>query len=142
MNKKAEIFDFETSTQEGNKEKRVQLDSGRRIHVQCDGQEEIIEIAESNGDILMKVRMTDEGPVISAQGARLELKSSETIALEAKKIRIQAQEEAIVESKGGLDLSASKKMDLHADDDIRIVGEIASITQVQLGQQVLSELPG
>jgi len=54
--------------------------------------EELIEITAPEGEIIMKVRMTDDGPVISVSGAHLELKSTETIALEAKKIKIKAEE--------------------------------------------------
>jgi len=63
--------------------------------------EELIEITAPEGEIIMKVRMTDDGPVISVSGAHLELKSTETIALEAKKIKIKIKAEEKVASCAG-----------------------------------------
>ena len=74
--------------------------------------------------MVMAVRLTDKGPIVSVQGARLELKSTETIALEAKKIRIKAQEEASIESEGKLKIESSKNMDVNSEDDIRVVGKM------------------
>jgi len=70
------------------------------------------------------VRLTDEGPVVTVQGAHLELKATETLALEAKEVKIKAQEIASVESKGSLKIDSSDKMDIHSHDDIRVVGKI------------------
>ena len=102
----------------------MRLDSGRQVLVRSDQEAEYIEIMEPNGEITLKVRMTDDGPVVSVHGARLELTSSETIALEAKKIAIRAEEEAVFESKGRLDMDAKKKMNIQCDDDIKLVGKI------------------
>jgi hypothetical protein len=58
------------------------------------------------------------------RGACLELKSTETITLDAKKIKIRAQEKAVVESKGSLEIASAKKMDIHSDDEIRVDGKM------------------
>lgn len=122
MSEKAEIIKLKPSDVEHSK-MRMQLESGRQLMVHSSEKDEFIEIAESDGKIIMKVRMTDDGPVISVSGAHLELKSTETIALEAKKIKIQAEEEAVVESKGSLEIESSKKIGIQSGDDIRVVGK-------------------
>jgi hypothetical protein len=68
--------------------------------------------------------MTDAGPVVTVRGVHLELKSTETITLDAKKVKIHAQEEAVVKSKGTLKVDSAKKMDIHSDDEIRIDGKM------------------
>jgi hypothetical protein len=124
MSKKAEVINLERSEEEKSTKKSLQLDSGRQVLVQSDEKEELLEILERGGEVVMTVRLTDEGPIVSVQGAHLELKSTETIELEAKKIRIKAQEEASIESEGTLKIESSKKMDINSEDDIRVVGKM------------------
>jgi len=124
MSKKAEVINLERSEAEQSTKKSLQLDSGRQVLIQSDEKEEILEIVERGGEVVMTVRLTDKGPIVSVQGARLELKSTETIALEAKKIRIKAQEEASIESEGTLKIESSKNMDVTSEDDIRVVGKM------------------
>jgi len=124
MSKKAEVINLERSETEQSTKKSLQLDSGRQVLVQSDEKEELLEILERGGEVVMTVRLTDEGPIVSVQGAHLELKSTETIELEAKKIRIKAQEEASIESEGTLKIESSKKMDINSEDDIRVVGKM------------------
>lgn len=123
MSEKAEIIKLKPSDVEHSK-MRMQLESGRQVMVHSSEKDELIEIAESDGKIIMKVRMTDDGPVISVSGAHLELKSTETIAIEAKKIKIKAEEEFVVESKGSLEIESSKKIGIQSGDDIRVVGKM------------------
>ncbi|MCJ7616345.1 MAG: hypothetical protein MUO43_07395 [Desulfobacterales bacterium] len=124
MSEKAKIINLIPSDVEHVEKIRMQLDSGRQILVHSSEKDELIEIAESDGEIIMKVRMTDDGPVISLSGAHLELKSTESIVLKAKQIKIQAEEDAVVKSKGSLEIDSSKKMAIHSDEDICVVGKI------------------
>ena len=124
MSKKAEVINLERSEEETSTKKSLQLDSGRQVLVHSNEKEEILEIVERGGEMVMAVRLTDKGPIVSVQGARLEIKSTETIALEAKKIRIKAQEEASIESAGKLKIESSKNMDVNSEDDIRVVGKM------------------
>ena len=124
MSENAKIINLKPLDVEHVEKIRMQLDSGRQILVHSSEKEELIEIAAPEGEIIMKVRMTDDGPVISVRGAHLELKSTETIALEAKKIKIKAKEKVVVESNGGLEIDSSKKMAIHSNDDICVAGKI------------------
>jgi hypothetical protein len=124
MSKKAEVINLERSEEEKSTKKSLQLDSGRQVLVHSDEKGELLEILERGGKAVVTVRLTDEGPVVTVQGAHLELKSTETLALEAKEIKIKAQENASIESKGSLKIDSSEKMDIHSQDDIRVVGRI------------------
>ena len=124
MSKKAEVINLERSEEEKSTEKSLQLDSGRHVLVHSDERGELLEILERGGEAVVTVRLTDEGPIVTVQGAHLELKSTETLALEAKEVSIKAQENVSVESKGSLKIDSSDKMDIHSQDDIRVVGKI------------------
>jgi uncharacterized protein (DUF2345 family) len=124
MSKKANVINLKSSDVSQDAKKRMQLDSGRQIVVDSGEKEDLIQIVEPAGDVVMSVRMTAAGPVVTVRGAHLELKSTETITLEAKKIKIRAKEEAVVESKGSLEIDSAKKMDIHSDDEIRVDGKM------------------
>lgn len=124
MSKKAEVINLERSEEEKYTKKSLQLDSGRQILVHTDEKGEILEIVERGGQLLITVRLTDRGPIFSVQAAHLELKSTETISLDAKKVRIKAQEKASIESEGTLKIESSKDMDVTSEDDIRVVGKM------------------
>ena len=124
MSKKAEVINLERSAAEQNKKKRIQLESGRQILVYSDEKEELFEIIAPKGEVVMTVRLTDDGPIVTVKGAQLKLKATETIALDAKKIKITARQEAVVESKGNLKVDSSKKLDIHSEDDIHVVGKM------------------
>lgn len=120
MAEKAQILNIKTLPQE----KQIDLDSGRQIRVQQTANEEIIEIVETQGEVIMKIRLTEDGPVVSLQGTRLELKSTESIVMESKNIEIRAEQKAVIHSRGNLELASSDKMDINSDDDITVVGKM------------------
>ena len=124
MYEKAEVINLEPSPAGQYKKKRIQLESGRQVLVHSYKKEELIEIVEPEGEVVMRVRLTDAGPVISFQGAHIELKSTETLSLESKKVIIKAEEEAVIESKGSLKIDSSNKLDIHSDSHIRITGKM------------------
>ena len=124
MSKKAEVINLERSEEEKSTKKSLQLDSGRQVLVHSDEKGELLEILERGGKAVVTVRLTDEGPVVTVQGAHLELKSTDTIALDARKVRIKAKEEASIESEGTLKIESSKNMDVTSEDDIRVVGKM------------------
>jgi len=124
MSKKAEVINLERSEKEKSTKKSLQLDSGRQVLVHSDEKEEILEIVERGGEMVMAVRLTDKGPIFSVQAAQLELKSTGTISLDAKKVKIKAQVEASIESDGTLKIESSKKIDINSEDDIRVVGKM------------------
>ena len=123
MSKKADVINLERLEGKKAAAKKLQLDSGRYILIRSNEKEESLEIVDG-GEVVVTVRLTDEGPVVTVQGAHLELKSTKTIALEAKEVKIKAEEEASIESMGRLKIDSSQKMDIHSEDDIRVVGKI------------------
>jgi hypothetical protein len=123
MSKKADVINLQRLEGEKAETKEVQLDSGRYILIRSGEQEELLEIIE-RGQVVVTVRLTDEGPVVTVQGAHLELKSIETLALEAKEVKIKAEEKASIESMGSMKIDSSEKMDIHSDKDIRVAGKI------------------
>ncbi len=124
MTKKAGAISLKRSDPGCNKIMRLQLDSGRQVLTHSNENGEFIEIVEPKGEIVLRVQMTENGPLLSFKGAHLVLQATESIALEAKKVTIQATEKAAIQSKGSLEIDASQKINIHSEDDIRAAGKM------------------
>lgn len=103
---------------------KLELKSGRRVSARADGGEDLIEIAEPGGRIVMSVRMTDAGAVVTVEGAHLELKSTESITLEAKKIDINSAEETSIASRGKLSVDSAQELNISSGEDVKVSGKL------------------
>ncbi len=124
MSEKAKIINFAPSECQLQEATRVRLDSGRQVQFQSEGTDDLVEIRGVEGEMLLKVRLTEEGPVLSLSGAKLEMTSTESISLDAKKIHIRAEEQAVLESKGNLDLASSKDLEIRSEEDVKVTGKM------------------
>jgi hypothetical protein len=99
--------------------RELPLASGRRLRVlgeqTADGPTERIEVLEADGALSLRLRLTDEGPVLVLEGARLELKGSRAIALAAPEIDIEADQ---------LRLTSKGETRIRAEEDVRVVGRL------------------
>jgi len=129
MSEKSMIIDLESSLYARRKKelKEITLKSGRLISAKSDKDQDILEIRESDGQMIIKMNLTDKGPVMIVEGARLELKSSESISLQAKNVEIDATEGAVIKSRGSLQMTSSEEMEIKSDDDLRLTGKIIHI---------------
>ncbi len=124
MPEKTKVISLAPSASGRRNTQQIQLDSGRQVVIHFDEDEELLEVVEAEGEVILKVRLTDAGPVISVKGAHLELKSAESLTLESKKINIKAEQGVGIESRGGLEIDSSKEIGIHSDDEIRVVGKM------------------
>ncbi|MGE3808290.1 MAG: hypothetical protein AB7K24_26820 [Gemmataceae bacterium] len=92
-----------------------QLPSGRSVVVKLnDGQEEL-EIRSPDGAVEVQIVLTENGPVVRLQGARLELASTETVAVDCKRFEVHTSEATKLTSDGELRVKTS--------DDIHMNGK-------------------
>ena len=104
--------------------RKLRLISGRELKISSREDEDLVEIYEPGGQLVIKVQLTENGPVMMVEGCRLELNGSESIALRAPTIEISAEEKARLSSRGELEIDAVEEMGIHSDADIRGVGKI------------------
>lgn len=96
--------------------------SGRRILLETDADHEELLVCNPAGLVELRVRLTDQGPVLTLSGARIEL-DADTVALRCRELEIQARETAKIEA-SRVDVEAKLGgITLRANDDVEVEGE-------------------
>lgn len=80
----------------------VPLASGRSLQISEQGREERIHVRSTDGQLLLSLRLTDEGPVLSLSGVSLEIAAQKHLTLASDTLRIQTAGDAIVDIGGSL----------------------------------------
>lgn len=81
----------------------LELDHGRTLVVE----EDLVEVHAPGGEVEVRIRLTEDGPVLEMTAVRLALKAEEAIELEAPDVKV----------------TASNEMGLHAEGDVRVTGD-------------------
>ncbi len=108
---------------EEREERSVYLKHGRTLAVADDGLDEVIEIRASSGQVELRVKMTEDGPVLALEGVRLSVKAAENIELECKNFSVAASESVKLASQGELKVSSEGEMNIESPVDVRVKGE-------------------
>lgn len=92
----------------------VLLRSGRRLELR-QGRLDEIEITSPDGRVELHVRFTPEGPVLSFEGARIDLSNARELNLRADQVRVRARER--------IDISSEDEVVVRGRGNVSIDGE-------------------
>ena len=92
----------------------VYLRDGRKLVVSEQAGDQLVEIRNESGLVEVRILLTEQGPVLQMEAARLSLKATESVAIESKRIEIKSSEEMTLTAQG--DLVAIGKM-IHLNPD-------------------------
>ncbi len=88
------------------------LPSGKSIVVSADRDSETIEVRSGSGDMELRIALTDEGPVITLRGAKLNLESTDTVSVNCRRLELNTTED--------LQINTGGSMGVQSDDEIRM----------------------
>jgi hypothetical protein len=111
--------ELETEDVAETDERELYLRDGRRLVVGEHDGEQVVEIRAESGMVELRVRMTEQGPVLQVESVKLQLKAQDAVEIEAKRVSIKATEKLDVESKEDLDIKS--------DGDMRVVGKTINL---------------
>lgn len=102
-------------------EREVFLREGRTLTVSDQGADQLVEIRSESGMLELRIRLTEQGPVLQMESVRLELKAAESVSIESKAIQIAATETL---SLGGSEVKIAGHGDVKVDagGEVRVVG--------------------
>jgi hypothetical protein len=108
--------DLEEQAEETSDDRReIYLREGRTLSIAQAGQDELVEIRSSSGQVELRIKLTPDGPVLQMESARLQLKASEAVEIESKRIEIRATETVQIASKD--------EVKVEAEGEVRVNGK-------------------
>jgi NADPH-dependent glutamate synthase beta subunit-like oxidoreductase len=105
----------QTTSEEVSDEREVYLRDGRKLVVSEQGGESLVEVRSESGMLEVRIRLTEQGPVLQMESARLSLKASEAVEIESERVEIKG---------GAVKVHADEDLDLEADRDVRVAGKM------------------
>ena len=87
-------------TEEVSDEREVYLRDGRKLVIGEHGGDQLVEIRNGAGMLEVRIRLTDDGPVLQMESAKLSLKASEAVEIESQRVAIKASETIDVTANG------------------------------------------
>lgn len=111
----------ETESEETTDEKEVYLRDGRKLVVTEQGSDQLVEIRSESGMVEVRIQLTEAGPVLQMESARLKLTAQESIEIASKRVEIAATEELALTG-GKVDIEAETSVDVEAKEgDVKVV---------------------
>lgn len=107
-----EKLEEETVTTEETDHREVYLQEGRTLTVSREGGEELVEIRSSSGMVEVRIKLTEHGPVLQMESARLQLKATEAVEVEAPAFNVKTTESVTIETKGEMKIEAEGEIDI------------------------------
>ena len=114
----------EGETHEQGEEKRVYLDQGRTLAVARDGAHQVVEFRAASGQLELRVKLTEEGPVLLLEGVKVEVHSTESLDIKCKDLNIETTDSTVISTKGELKIKSEGELEIDSPEDVRIRGKM------------------
>lgn len=109
-----EKLQTQTGSEEVSDEREVYLRDGRKLVLSEQGSDQLVEIRNESGMVEVRIRLTEEGPVLQMESVRLSLKAAEAVEIESKRVEIRADQ---------VEVSSKEDMNLTADGTLTAKGK-------------------
>ncbi len=113
----------QTGAEERTEDREVYLRDGRKIVLSEQGTEQLVEIRNESGMLEVRIRLTEEGPVLQMESARLSLKASESVEIQSKRVEIRGTETLDLQG-GGVQISGDHDVKVNAEGEVHVVGKM------------------
>jgi hypothetical protein len=97
---KQKLTTTETETTAETESHDVYLRDGRTLSVRDHDGSELVEVRSSSGQVEVRIVLTEEGPVLQMEAARLQLRATEAVEIASKRVEIKTTEDVEVEAEG------------------------------------------
>jgi hypothetical protein len=111
----------------GNLAHRGVLPSGRTVLVRVDGRGEAIEVRSATGEMELRIALTDQGPVLSLRGARLEIDAADTVAVNCRRFEVRTTGGVMLDAAGDIALRSGAETQLRSAGDTYIDGQMVKL---------------
>jgi len=74
--------------------------------VSTTGTDELVEIRASSGLLELRIKLTEQGPVLQMESVRMQLKATESVEVEARQFTVKTEDKITLATKGEVDVEA------------------------------------
>lgn len=118
-----EKLQTQTLVEETTEEREVFLRDGKKLVISEQGSDQLVEVRSESGMVEVRIRLTDQGPVLQMESVRLQLKASEAVEIESNRVEIKGAEMVAV-SGGKVAVSAEEDVQVEGKGDVRVTGKM------------------
>lgn len=109
------------TTSEETDTRELYLRDGRKVVV-TEGAEQLVEIRNPSGLLEVRIKLTEEGPVLQLESVRMQLKATEAVEIESKHVAIKGEQ---VELAGGeVSVTSEHDVDVEAKGEVHVRGKM------------------
>jgi len=110
-------------TSEETDQREVYLRDGRTLIVSEQAGDQLVEIRNPSGLLELRIKLTEEGPVLQMESVRMQLKATEAVEIAAKRVEIKGTEQ--LELAGGeVAVTSDEDVDVDAKGEVHVVGKM------------------
>ena len=121
---KQKLDHAEESEETHDEESReVYLKDGRKLTLSEQGGDQLVEIRNESGLVEVRIKLTEEGPVLQMEAVRMQLKASEQVSIESQAVEIKGAESVEV-SGGKVNVEAEQDVEVESKAEVRIRGKM------------------
>ncbi|MBK9030199.1 MAG: hypothetical protein IPL61_02470 [Myxococcales bacterium] len=113
-----------TEATDGVETRQLYLRDGRTLTVSGQATEELVEIHASSGMLELRIKMTEQGPILQMESVRLQLKATESVDIETKQFTVKAEQSAMIESGGEIRLAGEADVRVDANGEVHVKGKM------------------
>jgi len=107
---------------EAEAEREVFLKGGKRLVVSEQGGDQLVEIRSESGMLELRIKLTEQGPVLQMESVRMQLKASEAVEIASNRVEIKGSEQVAIEG-GKVGIAAEEDATVDAKGEVRVVGK-------------------
>ena len=111
----------ETETQ--TDEREVYLKDGRKLMLSEQGGDQLVEIRNESGLVEVRIKLTEEGPVLQMEAVRMQLKAAEQVEIQSARVEINGTEQVAVTG-GKIEVQGEEDVTVDAKGEVRVTGKM------------------
>jgi len=93
----------------------LDLQRGRTLVLEPVGDDDLIEVRAPSGTVEIRLRITDDGPVLELESVRLALRAARSVDVETSEFTVKADE---------INLAGKADVHIDADGEVVVTGEM------------------
>ena len=104
-------------------EREVYLKDGRKLLLSEQGGDQLVEIRNESGLVEVRIKLTEEGPVLQMEAVRMQLKAAEQVEIKSARVEINGTEQVSVTG-GKIEVEGEEDVTVDAKGEVRVTGKM------------------